>query len=242
MRAELRARIEHRRAAVRACCGSERKQVRAQADEQVRAAREALEALRIEHRRERTWSKPDRRQQAHKPSKRTSAAERDHEVEVNLTPDELTVWRQVKAKIHASPRMSRTEAFSHWLHEHSGEVVRILEQEAERGYREALREKNASAQSSRPRDARRSRCETRSEQSSKLCRSDKGGDREKINAMGARVFGRVRRLSGVAQEVAEPARSAWALMDPHLKVVIAFYSTCVLLVFVCFWLAHSSSS
>jgi NAD dependent epimerase/dehydratase family enzyme len=111
--------------------------VRAQADAHVKAARDALEALRVEHRRERAWTRPTGTTTA-TPAK-VARAESDHAVEVNLTPDELIVWRQVKRKIHASARMSRTEAFAHWLHDHSGEVARMLEADAERGYREALK-------------------------------------------------------------------------------------------------------
>jgi hypothetical protein len=145
MRAELRRRIEHRRAAVKACCGHDRKAVRAQADAHVNAARAALEALRVEHRRERAWTRPDTKQAP--TSRKVAKAESDHSVEVNLSADELTVWREVKGKIHGNARMSRTEAFAHWMHEHSGDVARILEADAERGYREALkREKRERAE------------------------------------------------------------------------------------------------
>jgi hypothetical protein len=145
MRGELRSRIDARRAAVKACCTDDRKAVRAQADAHVKAAREALEALRNEHKRERTWTRPDTKQ-APTPRK-VAKAESDHAVEVNLGPDELIVWHRVKSKIHATPRMSRTEAFAHWMHDHSGEVARLLEEDADRGYREALkREKRERAE------------------------------------------------------------------------------------------------
>jgi len=145
LRAELRARIEHRRAAVKACCSQDRKAVRAQADAHVNAARAALEALRIEHRRERAWTRTDAK---HAPtSRKVAKAESDHAVEVNLGTDELIVWHAVKSKIHGNARMSRTEAFAHWMHEHSGDVARILEADAEQGYREAIkREKRERAE------------------------------------------------------------------------------------------------
>lgn len=58
------------------------------------------------------------------------AAERrahlEHEATVDLTPDELVVFKAVRNKLRPNERMSLREAFDHWVHEHNGDVHTIL--------------------------------------------------------------------------------------------------------------------
>lgn len=78
--------------------------------------------------------------------------ESDCEVESNIDdPGLRAVFQRVKSKIKASPRMSRTEAFLQWVHDHSADVAEIqfaAEEEAikelERQEKELARELAAS--------------------------------------------------------------------------------------------------
>jgi RNA-splicing ligase RtcB len=81
----------------------------------------------------------DRRSFAHhygRKTSRTTAAERraesDDEVERNLPPELVSVFRAVKATIRARPKMSRTEAFLHWVEENPDAVHSVMYDQAER--------------------------------------------------------------------------------------------------------------
>lgn len=147
LRAELRSGLEERRERVRKCCGPDRLQVRAESDSRIAAMRAALAAMLDERRRERTWSGKAKAGAPSSASSGTARRERreegDHDVEVNLSPDQLLVWREVKGRIKATPRMSRTEAFLQWMHDHSADVARIVSAEAEKAYKQAVREEAA---------------------------------------------------------------------------------------------------
>jgi hypothetical protein len=154
LRARLKAETATRRARIQACCGkTERQRARAAGDAAIARARAELAELLKERRRERVWSRPNPLKGA--ALGRTRAQESDHSVAVNLTPDELIVWGKVKAKIHGTDRMSRTEAFQHWMHDHRGEVARILAQDADEAYQRAVR--NEAKERQRMRSARSDR-------------------------------------------------------------------------------------
>jgi hypothetical protein len=140
-RLELRRRIDAKRAGVRKCCSSDKQRTRAAHDAKIAETRAALEQLREEHKRARIWSKPDTLGKPRAAARRGELAQEDNDkVEANLSPDELTVWRKVRKSVPAATaRVSRLEQFQHWLHDHSGEVARILEEDAQRAYREAVR-------------------------------------------------------------------------------------------------------
>jgi hypothetical protein len=53
-------------------------------------------------------------------------AESDSEVEAEIDPSLLYVWRKVKKHITAGPKMSRAEAFLHWVEENPEEVTAML--------------------------------------------------------------------------------------------------------------------
>jgi hypothetical protein len=151
LRGELRDRIAHKREAVRACCGPDRARVRAEADQQIDAKRAELEQLKDERRRERTWSKPDKRTPSQRRARvREQRQESEHDVTSDLSPDELVVWQAVRSKIPAgNDRISRLERFRHWLHEHQGEVIRILDDDAERQVNEAIEREQIERQEAR---------------------------------------------------------------------------------------------
>lgn len=72
-----------------------------------------------------------------KPAGRVATAERrresDDEVRGSIDdPQLLPVWDRVKHRIRATPRMTRLEAFMQWVHDHSAEVLEIIDQENER--------------------------------------------------------------------------------------------------------------
>jgi hypothetical protein len=80
---------------------------------------------------------------ADSPAWRRAVAEEEsaEEVRNNLdTEEERALWDIMKGKIHAGPRMSRTEAFAHWMHDNSADVSRLLTKYYERLEREADRE------------------------------------------------------------------------------------------------------
>lgn len=60
-------------------------------------------------------------------------AESDSEVEANLSPDMIPVWRRVKKDIKRAPHMTRTEVFEHWTHEDPATVEQIQREETEKG-------------------------------------------------------------------------------------------------------------
>lgn len=157
IRTDLRARIASERTKARTCCGPDRERVRAEALEQVARARAALEELRGRAVLQRLWSRKDARGPQLTRADRRS--ESDSQVEAELSTDELIVWRAVKGQIKASPRMSRFEAFAHWMHEHRADVLDILEADAQRAVddlerqeyeqREAMRELDYATTNSR---------------------------------------------------------------------------------------------
>jgi hypothetical protein len=85
-----------------------------------------LAEARSELQRERVWSRAQRRL-----STRVKKSEARDEVLANLTPDEAWLYSQVRAKLKPRPRMSMTEVFHHWLHEHQGEALRMLDEHAQ---------------------------------------------------------------------------------------------------------------
>lgn len=60
--------------------------------------------------------------------RRESQAESDDAVEHEIDPSLIPVWRVVKRQFVDSPRMSRAEAFQHWVDENPDEVLVLMEQ------------------------------------------------------------------------------------------------------------------
>ena len=82
-------------------------------------------------------------------SKKERRSESDDEVRGNIPPELASLWGRVKGQIKGSERMTRTEAFLHYAHEHPDEVLVSMEdktdelvrqlEERERGARRELR-------------------------------------------------------------------------------------------------------
>lgn len=70
---------------------------------------------------------------------RDAQQESDSEVKQNISHELLPVWKKVKRQIKATPHMSRTEAFEHWVMENQPDVQQILNEEAEAGVAELVR-------------------------------------------------------------------------------------------------------
>lgn len=87
-----------------------------------------------------------------KPAKITAREKRkesDDEVRNNLTPELVPVWEAMKSKIRPGARMSRTEAFLQWAHDHSADVARLMadaaEQDADRRFAAMVEEEKRAA-------------------------------------------------------------------------------------------------
>lgn len=140
LRSELAEGIAQRRARVAECCGPDKARAREEGNQLVAGTRAELAELLEAQRLERIWKGKGKAGKAPASSTRRDArAESDHEVEVNLTPEQLIVWKRVKGKIKPGHRRSRTEAFLEWMHDHSADVARIHADEAERQVREAVK-------------------------------------------------------------------------------------------------------
>lgn len=148
---EWRAKIKAARAEVRALVAQKREELgrchlapyttRAAMD---RAVDDAIKAWADERQLQAEIRRAEGRGRAPKITLAEKRRESDDEVRNNLTADLIPVWDAVKAKIKPSARMSRTEAFLQWAHDHSAEVHEIIAQhtdeEGERAWREMLAE------------------------------------------------------------------------------------------------------
>jgi len=140
LRAQLKTQSTRYRTRLQKCCGKEqRARVRQEADASIGKARAQLLALDEERKLEKLWSGAGSLIGGPLKAK-DKKAESDGQVMKNLSEDELVIWRRVKGKIKASDRMSRTEAFQQWVHDHSSEVAEIFADEAEAQYRQAVRD------------------------------------------------------------------------------------------------------
>ena len=139
-RAQLRARIAKARdKAERVCkaCKVDARESdlealdRALAD--VQSERETIRAMRVKARGLR-----DERGRAGGRRSQELRRESDHQVEVNIAdPAHRALWDRVKSRIKATPRMSRTEAFFQYLHDHPESVYESQQGTEEQWLREA---------------------------------------------------------------------------------------------------------
>lgn len=72
-------------------------------------------------------------------------AEAEDEVRANLPAELLPVWEKVKGKIRATRRTTLTEAFLHWVHDHSADVAEIIDSEGAASLKGMLAEEAAIA-------------------------------------------------------------------------------------------------
>lgn len=131
-RERINAEVEEMRQAARRTCELRKAAVR-KAGLSVRAQRAAeLQAERHLQRELRETERHAKRVNAHhKKTAREVARESDDEVRANIDPDLVPVFDRVKKSVKASPRMSRTEAFLHYVEENPQEVIQLQQQSAD---------------------------------------------------------------------------------------------------------------
>jgi hypothetical protein len=125
-RAELLASIDAERAKSRGVCNARRDQARSKNADSLRRAQASLEAEAKHVRTMRIWSKPQKSVVA-RARRNEAIAESDSEVRNNIPADLVPVFNAVKAKIKATARRTRSEAFVEWAAEHQAQVIKILD-------------------------------------------------------------------------------------------------------------------
>lgn len=128
--AQVKRAIEAKRHEALELCHSKRKKAIAAAVHGVDRARIRLTSELTHQKTERIW---DRSRDMKRGSSRRAelVAESDSQVEHNIPHELIPVWREVKAKIQATPRRSRTEAFAEWAAEHQSRVREIIDRDLE---------------------------------------------------------------------------------------------------------------
>lgn len=80
-------------------------------------------------------------------AKKDRESDNERDIVGSLDDEQLIVWNKVRGRIKANDRMTRLEAFEHWLHENPGEVAVILskhyEQDVERFVKEEEQQRKA---------------------------------------------------------------------------------------------------
>lgn len=134
LRAE-RAELVERRATLDSECKTEKRRVREVGRSKVAAAGDALRLQR-----ELARDKAPKRGARLRRTRGEARAESDDAVRANLPAELVPIFNRVRHRIQAGPRMSRTDAFLHWLEEHPADVAAfeadIAELDAERLWRE----------------------------------------------------------------------------------------------------------
>jgi hypothetical protein len=134
---ELREAVRRERAAARETCAADLAAAHGIADK-VERTRAELAAERKYQRELRRIERANRA--ARLDTKRATRAERrgesDEEVAGNIPPEFLSLWQRVKGRIRGSDRMTRTEAFLEYAHNHPAEVLTALEDRTEEVIRE----------------------------------------------------------------------------------------------------------
>lgn len=132
-RAEALAEISNARSQSRGSCESRKVQARERTKDSLQRAAAVLAAEREHQELLLRWARAPKLSGPKKRSKPTeSIAESDSEVENNVPPELVPVFRSVRAKIKSSPRRTRTEAFLEWAQSHPGDVLTILDAQLER--------------------------------------------------------------------------------------------------------------
>ena len=80
-----------------------------------------------------------------RPSRSERRRESDDEVRGNIPPELVGLWERVKRRIRGTDRMTRTEAFLHYAHEHPNEVLEGLEDRTDALIRELEAKERAAA-------------------------------------------------------------------------------------------------
>ena len=135
-RAELNAAVRAEREGAKGSCSLARGRARETGIEGVEKVKRVLGEERAEQRRLKLYEQP-REAFLGKRSKRAGIAavterrtESDDEVRANLGPEMLPVFEKVKRSIHATPRMTRTEALLQFVHDNPHVVWEVHEKQA----------------------------------------------------------------------------------------------------------------
>lgn len=143
--AKLREQFEREKEAARCACEARKARVRrgggTAKEKAARLLREEKQLQRILH--PEYWEK-----QSTAPKGRVQSAIRraevssqsSDEVESNIPPELVPIWRKVRSRIRGSERRSRTEAFLEWVAENEGEVYAMHAARADAETRKAVRE------------------------------------------------------------------------------------------------------
>lgn len=146
--AELREATAREKSLARDQCAADVDAAKAIADRAARARAElkAERAYRREMRRIERGNKKARLEH-----KRATARERrgesDDEVRANLPPEYLALFERVKARVRASDRMTRTEAFLHYAEENPGELLEGIEERTDAMIRDYEQQERAARRS-----------------------------------------------------------------------------------------------
>lgn len=140
--AQLAADLRAAKRAARSQCSVDLKAARALKDGAARARAE-LDAERTYQRDLRRIEAANRRkmlaQKVRRGAPRASGQESDEQVEGNLPPELVALWRRVRRQIRGSDRKSRTEAFLQYAEEHPAEEWAALEDSVDRAVAEMER-------------------------------------------------------------------------------------------------------
>lgn len=133
---ELRDSLKSMRGHARAQCSADLGAARALADRalRARAAVVAERAYRTEMRRIEGYERQRKREERGKFAAGTTVrriSESDDTVSANVPPEMLSLWERVKGRIRGTDRMTRTEAFLAYAHDHPGEILEAQEDQAD---------------------------------------------------------------------------------------------------------------
>lgn len=132
-RAQFYTDLREARLAARQACVDAKDAARSEALSNLERRRRELDAEKAEHaetmRIRRIWKAGPERATRRKSIE--AIAESDDAVIQDLPPELVPVFEKVKREIRATPRMSRTEAFLHWIEENPDEAARIAADRAE---------------------------------------------------------------------------------------------------------------
>ncbi len=69
--------------------------------------------------------------------------EEDERIEGDIPPESVALWRRIKGRIQATGRLSRLDAFLHYLHEHPDEALEARIEDADRALATELKKASA---------------------------------------------------------------------------------------------------
>jgi hypothetical protein len=134
---ELREAMQTERLRARETCAARLVEARS-VSERIHRTRAELEAERAFQREMRRIERGNRQraQEAHRATAAERRSESDDTVRDSIPSEYLALWEKVKPSIRGSHRMSRTEAFLHYVEEHPDELLATLDDKTDALIRE----------------------------------------------------------------------------------------------------------